>query len=118
MARAISRPISRIASVSQPGPAWGNVFDEGHVLGLPLAVTLGDLESDGQVGAPALRPGPPGEALAEHRKPFTFVGEDESEVLDLVEPEHLALHRAPFGVVRGACAGCFRRTRQLRYAFS
>src|SRR5437764_5580760 len=106
------------ASSSQPGPAWGNVFDEGHVLGLPLTVSLGDLESDGQVGAPALRPGPPGEALAEHREPFALVGEDESEVLDLVEPEHLALHWAPFRRRESSVRRCFRRTRQLRYAFS
>src|SRR5205823_14733466 len=42
------------ASSSQPGPAWGNVFDEGHVLGLPLDVCLGELDSHGTVAPTAL----------------------------------------------------------------
>ena len=42
------------------------------------------------MGATALRTLALGKAVAKDGEPFSFVGEDESEVLDLFEPENLA----------------------------
>jgi hypothetical protein len=68
------------------------------------------------MGATALRTLALGKAVAKDGEPFSFVGEDESEVLDLVEPEHLAAHRRSFR--RETARAGFPARADLAYAFS
>src|SRR6266566_4256922 len=107
---------SDTTSTPESGPARGSLVDESDVLRLPVAFGLGDLEADLEMGAAALRTFALGKAVAKDREPFSFVREDESEVLDFVEPEHLPAHRRSFR--RETERAGVRRAPDLSYAFS
>jgi hypothetical protein len=84
------------ATVAEASSARSVLGHEDDILGFAPCAVVGDVEADNGIGAPSDRPLPVGEAGSQDGQALALLGLDETEVFDLVEPNHRSSHRLPF----------------------